>query len=111
MALVYSEVHNWEEDPNVKQILVFSCHKAKEFFENEYQKRLNKANKFNLSLDTNCGAIFKLRAVKNSIGSYNSVIRCGITGHMIFDGHYENEDPIMALTEAKRELKRIFNES
>jgi hypothetical protein len=108
--LVYGEVHDWEDDPAIKQILVFSCHKAKEFFNNEYQKRLNKANKFNIHQDTNCGAIFKLRAVKNSKGSYNCVIRCGITGHLIHQGHFDYDDFEDALQMTKNELKRLILE-
>jgi hypothetical protein len=108
--LIYGEIHNWEDDSAVKQILVFSCHKSKEFFDIEYQKRINQENKFNLSLDTNCGAIFKLRAVKNSNGSYNCMIRCGITGHMIHQGHFDYDNFKDALQMAKNELKRLILE-
>jgi hypothetical protein len=108
--LVYGEVHNWEDDPNVKQVLVFSCQKAKQFFDNEYQKRFNEANKFNLSLDTNCGAIFKLRAVRNSKGLYNCMIRCGITGHLIYQDHFDYDDFEDVIQMAKNELKRLISE-
>jgi hypothetical protein len=100
MSLVFSEVHDWEDDPNVKQALVFTCNKAKEHFKEKLERRINN-NSFGLSIDSDCGAIFKLRAIKVSNGKYISLLRCGITGHILVNDHTEFKDYEDAIDRAK----------
>jgi hypothetical protein len=91
---VFSEIHNWQENEAVQQILVFSSPEMKDLFEHEMESRLvqertqrndnptDSAIRENLS-DSNAGAVYKLRAVKNSDGKWIPVIRCGVTGGQI----------------------------
>ena len=102
--LVFSEVHEWQSDPGVKQILVFSTSEMKDLFEREMSDRFDKAmdgyagvdNDYSAKVksklsDSNAGAVYKLRAVLNGKGMWVPIIRCGITGGQIGqDGPVEN---------------------
>ena len=96
--LLFSEMHAWQGDPSVQQILVFSTPELKEEFyiemENRFTKEMDgyagvdpvyvKRKKDELS-DSNAGAVFKLRAVKTNDGSYAAIIRCGVTGCLVWE--------------------------
>jgi hypothetical protein len=102
--LVFSEIHDWQLEPGVRQILAFSTPEMKDLFEREMADRFDKAMdgyagvdkdystkvKSKLS-DSNAGAVYKLRAVLNGSDKWVPVIRCGITGGQIGqDGPVEN---------------------
>ena len=109
--LVYSDIHDWENNHGVKQILVFACQAAKKQFEKEYSSRLNNNPEIEgLSLDSNCGAIFKLRAVRNTKKKYNSILRCGVTGELLCEGTFDYDNFNFALDSAKFEMYKYIIE-
>ena len=83
---VFSDAHNWQNDVNVKQILVFSSHDAMEKFTEKHQARRNACNDPEEVSDTGIGAMYKLRAIKNADGMWLSCVRCGFTGKNLWDG-------------------------
>lgn len=107
MSLVFSDVHDWENDSNVKQSLVFSCRKAEEYFKEKFKRR--GPDTFGSSHDTDCGAIFKLRAVRTANGKYESILRCGVTGHILSQDHTGFEDFEAAIDRAKELLIEYIN--
>jgi hypothetical protein len=105
MNLVFSSVHDWENDPAVKQVLVFSCNKAVDHFNEKYKKReIETIPALRLSIDSDCGAIFKLRAVKLSDDKYMPLLRCGVTGYLLSQNHTEFDDFEEAIEAAKELL-------
>lgn len=116
---VFSKQHPWEGDPAVQQILVFSCDKAKEDFEQKMEARFLKETqsyagtdptylaryKSGMS-DTGYGAMYKLRSVKNSEGTFGGVIRCGVTGYMLWEGYDRFTRVEEALWAAFGEMKK-----
>lgn len=85
---VFSEMHPWQGNAAVQQVLVFSNEEVKAKFEAGYQEVIGKHTHEDAS-DSNLGAIYKLRAVKLSSGEYAPVIRCGFTGKVIWDDNNE----------------------
>jgi hypothetical protein len=80
----FSEIHNWQEDPAVKQILVFPSQLLKDEFEKEFAIRVEKDGKDKAS-DSNAGAVYKIRAVKNGSGKWDGMVRCGSSGELLFE--------------------------
>lgn len=77
-----SNVHDWQGDAAVKQILVFPSSSAETAFttlHDEEVKRLGVAD----ASDTNKGASYKIRAVKNGDGTWCGLVRCGVTGSLL----------------------------
>lgn len=87
---VFSEIHPWQGDPAVMQVLVFSSQQMKEEFEKTYSIATQKHDPKLVEVvsENNMGAIYKLRAVLDGEGKYVPVIRCGFTG-----GHLVELDP------------------
>ena len=81
---VFSTQHDWQENPAVQQILVFPNQEVEALFKEEYAEQV-KIDGIKEASDSNMGAIYKLRAVRESDGKWSSVIRCGITGKMIWE--------------------------
>lgn len=79
---VFSEIHDYQDEPAVKQILVFHSQESKERFDGTF-KELVDLNGKHIASDTGIGAIYKLRAVKNGNDKWDSVIRCGVTGKLL----------------------------
>ena len=79
---VYSKMHAWQNEPAVQQVLVFSSPVMEGSFEEVYCRVTNNRDPVLVAKqsDSNMGAIYKLRAVFNSDGQYDPVIRCGFTG-------------------------------
>ena len=105
--LVFSEIHNPQDDPNVKQILVF----PNEFVKVKFEKALQelKATSTTKDIDDNgIGSIYKLRAVKDFDKGYAAIIRCGVTGRCLWEDvlHYEKPEP--ALVQASFALRDII---
>ncbi len=80
----FSEIHDWQEEPAVKQILVFPSQQHKDQFEKEFALRVEKDGKDKAS-DSNAGAIYKIRAVKNGKDTWDGVVRCGYSGELLFE--------------------------
>lgn len=81
--MIFSTIHDWQGNPAVKQILVFSCQEMKDTFEKKYATRLEKDGEF--ASDSDIGAIYKLRAVMDSKSNWVPVIRCGICAIEIWE--------------------------
>ena len=87
---VFSELHPWQENGAVMQVLVFSSEAMSIRFKDAYALATNNGDPGLVSCvtDSNMGAIYKLRAVKNVDCEWIPVIRCGFTG-----GHLMELDP------------------
>lgn len=82
---LFSEIHNWQGESAVKQILVFPSELLKNEFDKEFAERLEKDG-IEKASDSNAGAVYKLRAVKDGNGDYIPVIRCGSSGELLWEG-------------------------
>jgi len=67
----FSNIHDYENEPAVKQILVYSTAAQKEAYE--------KQEPFSYL------CVYRIRAVLNSNGNWDSVVRCGMTGRLLID--------------------------
>jgi hypothetical protein len=81
----FSKIHNWQAEKAVKQILVFPTQLLKDEFEKTYAQRLEKDG-IGKASDSNAGAVYKLRAVKEGTGEYVPMIRCGSSGELLWEG-------------------------
>lgn len=80
----FSQIHDWQNDSAVKQILVFPSELLQDEFNKAFAERVEKDG-IEKASDNNIGAIYKLRAVLCSTGRYESVIRCGHTGELLWE--------------------------
>ena len=82
---VFSELHPWQNETAVMQVLVFSSHEMQVAFQQAYSIATQKHDPKLVEgvSDSNMGAIYKLRAVLNSDGMYIPTIRCGFTGLLL----------------------------
>lgn len=91
VTMHWTEMYEWEPeegvDPSVYQQLGFLSWQAKnDFLEKlpDYQKTPNGS-----SAENGLGAFVKLRAVRQFNGSWNAVVRCGITGMEVDNSELE----------------------
>lgn len=105
----YSIAHDWQNNPAVKQILVFTDIQDKDDFEREH---LEKDRDFPYTdsqfEDIKAKGIFvKLRAVLNGSGEWIPIIRTA-DGTLIkeFDSHFEIWED--AIIHARKQLKNIL---
>jgi hypothetical protein len=84
--MILSNVHDWQGDSAVKQILVFATAHRKNEFETAYAKLVYTFGKEYAS-DSGLGAIYKVRAVKNSDDTWTPIIRDGFDGNLIWGSH------------------------
>jgi hypothetical protein len=79
---LFSEIHDWQGNPAVKQILVFPTDFLKSEFEKTFAKRIKRVGIENAS-DNGIGAVYKIRAVKTGVGSWGGFVRCGSTSRLL----------------------------
>ncbi len=82
--MTFSEVHDWQGDSAVKQILVFPSGQAETKFKESFAVIVS-AEGIEDASDTGLGAVYKLRAVKDGNGQYIPVVRCGVTGYTLWE--------------------------
>lgn len=86
LHFVETEPYSWEAEPNVKQVLIFSCPSdeilAESFKSNKGYKNYEEIDDRNV--ENNLGAIFKIRAVRNSDDLWEPVIRSGSSGILLY---------------------------
>ena len=108
---VFGTTHNWQGDAGVKQILVFPNEAMAEVFEKDFAVLVDEKGIEEAS-DSNLGAIYKLRAIKNSVDNeWIPLIRCGISGESLWEGYNKYPTPYYALYEAYLKLKELVLES
>jgi hypothetical protein len=86
--LKFSKVHDVDGDPAVKEILVFSSV---------------------MLAVTHTSPVYKLRAVLNGNGTWSPIIRCGVTGTLLF-ANLAVGSAAEALKQAKNMLKELIME-
>ena len=106
----FSEQHAWQGNEAVQQILVFPNYAMQEVFNKDFADLVEKQGIESAS-DSNLGAIYKLRAVKNGTGKYIPVIRCGVSGLELWEGGEKHDVPSNALEYALTQLKRLISQS
>ena len=103
--MIFSNMHAWEGDPAVMQVLVFATHEAKNEFEAKLPKQPLLGGKYH---DENgIGAIYKLRAIRNASGKWSPCVRCGVSARstaIIYMDHKRYKTPEEALQEAAQQL-------
>lgn len=109
---VYPEMHAWQNEPTVQQVLVFSSPMMKGSFEEAYCRATNGRDPVLVAKqsDSDMGAIYKLRAVLNGNGQHVPVIRCGFTGIHLAELTSE-ATPEEAIQACKIYLKNKINTS
>lgn len=80
---VYSDPAFWEDDEGVYQMLVFPSDEARNAFDVAYTHPDAVLTSSGHPKDTGLGAVFKLRAIKNSTGKWGFLIRCGETANLL----------------------------
>lgn len=95
--LLFSEVFKWEGDDAVQQILVFPNDEVKKNFDAKYHDPARHQTTSNYPDENGIGAIYKIRAVRNSDQKWNAVIRCGFTGRHINESTLSVKTPEEAL--------------
>lgn len=95
---IFSNIHNWQNDPAVAQILVFSDRESKQLFDKQFAERIKKDGVESAS-DAGIGAVYRLRAVKDGNGKYVPVIRAGAHSGLIWEGE-PLDDKMKALRSA-----------
>ena len=103
--IALSEVHDWQGESAVKQILVFPNQFAQALFANRFVDAVEKDGIEGAS-DSNLGAMYKIRAVLDSDGMWVGLIRCGVTGVMLLRETAPAEKYQLALLEAYNLLQR-----
>lgn len=81
---VYSQIHNWQNDEAVKQILVFPSQLLKDEFEKTFAERVEKDG-IDKVTDSNAGSVYKIRAIKNGNNKWDGCVRCGSSGELLID--------------------------
>lgn len=107
---VYSDIHDWQANPCVKQILVFPNYEAKNNFTIAFEAEVKEKGVEDAN-ENNKGAVYKLRAVKDSDGHYIPVIRCAINGLQLYEDHVHYTNYQDALKVCVKELKKQLNQS
>lgn len=82
--MILSQVHNWQNDKAVKQILVFASAFDKQDFEKAFSYRVAEVG-IDEANDSSIGAIFKLRAVRDGNRKYIPILRTG-SGYCLWEG-------------------------
>jgi hypothetical protein len=105
---VFSQVHDWQNDPAVKQILVFSSNEVKDSFDILFATKVAEEGIENAS-ENNLGASYKLRAVlATGEGQWIGVIRDGFCGMHLHESRRMSDTPEAALKIAIEELKDLL---
>lgn len=99
----FSKTHDYQGNPAVKQMLVFSSSEMQARFEHEYNKRVAQDGVENAS-DNDIGAVFKCRAVQDINGKWIPIIRCGYAGMQIWEGRQPRDFSDLALDDCIVEL-------
>ena len=105
----------WKENKDVQQILVFSNHFMKEIFEREMESRFTqKRTELNYELsdsairamlsDSIAGAVYKLRAVRDSNKMWIPLVSCAVTGMQLLEDGAPVSTPEEAFNLAKEKL-------
>lgn len=106
--MIFSKIHDWQGNDAVKQILVFPSEDAERQFQILFAEKVAEHGIEDAS-DTNLGACYKLRAVKNSDGRYVGLIRCGATGFLIAEDSRSYEGYHTALAVALELLQATIH--
>ena len=106
----FGQRQSWQADEAVQQILVFPNAEVHGNFEKSFAARVESEGVENAS-DSNLGAIYKLRSVKNSDGTYAAIIRCGITGLQLWESIRSFHTPEHALEESIITLRNSITDS
>lgn len=106
--MIFSKIHDWQGNPSVKQICVFSCEDAKEKFDTILSKRvyvsgISEAN------DNGIGAVYKIKAVRHIDNNWSWVIRCGYTSCIIANDDNTYTSYKAAFEAAFKELQLLIS--
>jgi hypothetical protein len=108
MQLIFSDAKEWEGDSAVIQMLVFPCIEAQMHFEKMYNDPNREKTASDYPNENGIGAMFKLRAVRNNRGCYDAVIRCGVSGAMVYERNTNTANPLDAIRFALNRLATSF---
>jgi hypothetical protein len=112
--MIFSEVHNWQNAENVKQIRVFASGFTKRDFDAAYNTATNNGKDwlsvFNFS-DNENGVAYKIRAVKDGDDNWIPLIRCGHTGHLIWEANRSESTWQAAMVVALCEFQKQITKS
>lgn len=108
MQLIFTEAKEWEGDPAVIQMLVFPSLEAQQHFEKMYNDPNRPKTISNYPDENGIGAMFKLRAVRNSNGCYDTVVRCGVSGASVYERNLNTANPLDAIRFAIGRLGNVF---
>jgi hypothetical protein len=106
---VFSKMHDWQNDPAVKQILVFPSKETMDNFDVKFAEKIATEDIESAS-ENNLGAIYKLRAVKCGNGMWVGVIRDGFCGLQMHETRVSYDTPRKALKALIEELKELLSD-
>lgn len=106
--MIFSKMRPWQGNPAVQQVLVFPSVQAENRFTDLFAQTVNLCG-IEWASDSDLGASYKLRAVKNGKGSYDAVLRCGVTGCVILELFESFEEPKQAIAALVVKLSHFAN--
>ena len=80
----FSEIHDWQNNQAIKQILVFPSQLLKDEFEKTFSQRVEVVG-IDKASDSNAGAVYKIRVIKNGNNKWDGCVRCGSSGELLID--------------------------
>lgn len=103
MLLNFSDIHPWQGNLSVMQILVFPSDEARMHFDALFKVEVE-LHGVETASDNKLGAIYKLRAVRNNKGMFIPLLRCGFSGKHLWESSVAFENANGALKECLRYL-------
>jgi len=97
------------EVKGVQQVLVFASRAAMVAFNEAYKSRV--ALHGPAASTNGIGAVYKIRAGVNGGGTYSALVRCGVTGELIFESSRNYTSIRSALRDSWRQLRITINKS
>jgi len=101
---IFSQMHDWQNDPAVKQILMFPSLETMNNFDVKFAEKVAAEGIENAS-ENNLGAVCKFRAVKCANGEWVGVIRDGFCGLHMHKTSVSYNTPLEALKAVINDFK------
>jgi hypothetical protein len=106
--LIFSEVHDWQGNSAIKQVLVFTSTQERDSFKAKFAAEVAKVG-IEYASENGLGVAFKLRALKTSAGTWAGVIRCGSDGYLQYDMLQCETNHTEALKKLASKLKELLS--
>lgn len=111
MRLIFTEPMPWEGNDGVIQVLVFAHEEAKKHFDENIIKPDRPKTTSGYPDENNIGAIYKIRAIRNQRNHWDCVIRCGVSGGLVYERNVNTAHAVDVFPYAINRLAHMFSEA